>query len=161
MSRHAATMLVFGAIGIVAVVVLGLGLAGGSTRIEISEIRPANPDAGPAIARLLVDEGFEVLGIRFGSDTYRVRVQFAAPADCLEHLVGGADWPLDEEACRSDVAIKGVVAGSGRTALGATIVVVEREISRECYEALRPLGAAPWPPGVAGCENLERGTAAS
>ncbi len=111
MSRSAATMLVFGAIGLVAVIVLALRLAGGSTTTEVSEIRPPDPDAGAAISGLLADEGFKLLGIRLRPAKYHVRVQFTAPPDCLNRLVGGASWPLDDDACPSDVAIDGVVAG--------------------------------------------------
>ena len=151
MSRNAVTLLALGAIGLVAVIALALGLAGGSTTIEVSDIRPARPEAGAAVSRLLVDEGFTLLGIRLRSAKYRVRVTFTAPIACLDRLVSGASWPLADEACRTDAAIEGVVAGSGHAASGAAIVTVEREISRECYEALRPLGAAPWLVSVEAC----------
>jgi len=67
--------------------------------------------------------------------------------------VDGARWPLDDAACRSEVAIDGIVAGTGRTATGATIVNIEQKITREWYEALRPLRAAPWPVSVAVCDR--------
>jgi len=152
MSQHAAAILAFGVIGLVAVIVLGLGLTRGSTTTEGSAIRAVDPESGPAVVGLFGNQGLRVLGIQLESDTYRVQVQFAASEDCFAFLESGADWPLDDEACRSDVAIDGVVAGSGRTASGATTVVVEREISRKCYEALQPLGASPWPPSVEACD---------
>ncbi len=151
MSRSAATMLVFGAIGLVVVIVLALGLAGGSTGSEGSLFPPADPEAGAAVSGLFAEEGWRLLGIRLRSANYRVQVQFTAPPDCLGRLVDGASWPLDDAACRSEVAIDGVVASSGRTAAGATIVNIERTITGGCYEALRPLGAAPWPVSVAAC----------
>ena len=151
MSRNDATMLVFGAIGLVALIVLALGLAGGSTTSEGALFQPADPEAGAAVSGLFAEEGWTLLGIRLRSAKYRVQVQFTAPADCWDRLVDGASWPLDDAACRSEVAIDGVVAGSGRTASGATIVNIEQEITRECYEALRPLRAAPWPVSVAAC----------
>ncbi len=151
MSRSAATMLVFGAIGLVALIVLALGLAGGSTGSEGSLFPPADPEAGAAVSGLFAEEGWTLVGIRLRSATYRVSVQITAPPDCFDRLTSGANWPLDDDACRSDVVIDGVVAGSGRTASGATTVIIEREITRECYEALQPLGAAPWPVSVAAC----------
>ena len=151
MSRNAATALVLGTIGVVAVIALALGLAGGSTISEGSLFPPADPAAGAAVSGLFAEEGWTLLGIRLRSATYRVQVQFTAPPDCLERLVEGASWPLDDAACLSEVAIDGVVAGRGRTATGATIVNIERKITRECYEALQPLGAAPWPVSIEAC----------
>ncbi len=151
MSRNDATMLVFGAIGLVALIVLVLGRFGGSTTSEGSLFAPADPEAGAAVSGLLAEEGWTLVGIRLRSAKYRVRVQITAPPDCFNRLTNGASWPLDDDACRSDTVIDGVVAGKGRTASGATIVNIERKISRECYEALRPLGAAPWPVSVAAC----------
>ena len=151
MSRNEATALVLGTIGVVAVIALALGLSGGSTTSEVSGFRSPDPDAGPAISGLFVDEGFSLLGIRLRAATYRVQVVFTAPIACLDRLASGATWPLADEACRTDVAIEGIVAGSGQAASGAAIVNVEREISRDCYEALRPLGAAPWPVSIEAC----------
>jgi len=127
MSRNAATALVLGTIGLVAVVALAIGLAGGSKTTEVSDFRSPDPDAGPAISGLFVDEGVKLLGIPLQSTTYRVQVVFTAPIACLDLLVGGTTWPLAEEACRTDTAIEGVVAGSGHSAAGAAIVNVERE----------------------------------
>ena len=151
MSRNAAALLALGAIGLVAVVALALGVGGGSTTSEGSLFAPAHPEAGAAVSGLFVDEGWTLVGIRLRSATYRVSVTLTARPDCFRHLIDGASWPLDEEICRSDVPIEGIVAGRGRTASGATIVNIEREITRECYEALRPLGAAPWPVVVGAC----------
>ena len=153
MSQNATAMLVLGAIGLVALVALALGLAGGSTTSGGSLFQPADPEAGAAVSGLFAEEGWTVLGIRLRSANYRVQVQFTPPPDCLDRLVEGASWPLDDADCRSEVAIDGVVAGTGRTATGATIVNIERKITRECYEALRPLGAAPWPVSVAVCDR--------
>ena len=91
------------------------------------------------------------MGIPLRSANYRIQVQFTAPAECLDRLVDGASWPLDDAACQSDVEIEGVVAGTGRTARGATIVNIERKITRECYEALRPARALPWPVSIEAC----------
>ena len=153
MSRDATAMLALGAIGLVALVALALGLAGGSTTSEGSLFQPADPEAGAAVSGLFAEEGWTLLGIRLRSATYRVQVRFTVPPDCLDRLVDGASWPLDDAACRSEVAIDGVVAGTGRTATGATIVNIERKITRECYEALRSLRAAPWPVSVAVCDR--------
>ncbi len=151
MSGNAATALVVGTIGVVVVIALALGLSGGSTTSEVSSFRSPDPDAGPAISGLFVDEGSSLLGIPLRSATYRVQVVFTAPAACLDRLVSGTTWPLADEVCRTDVPIAGIVAGSGHSASGAAIVNIEREISRECYEALRPLGAAPWPVSIEAC----------
>ncbi len=153
MSRDAVAMLALGALGLVALVALALGLAGGSTTREGSLFQPADPELGAAVSGLFAEEGWTLLGIRLRSAKYRVQVRFTVPPDCLDHLVDGARWPLDDAACRSEVAIDGIVAGTGRTATGATIVNIEQKITRECYEALRPLRAAPWPVSVAVCNR--------
>ncbi len=153
MSRDAATALVLGTIGLVVIIALAFGLSGGSTTTEISGFRSPDPDAGPAISELFADEGSALLGIRLRSAKYRVRVTFTAPIACLDRLVSGASWPPADEACRTDATIEGVVAGRGQSASGAAIVTVEREISRACYEALRPLGPAPWPVSVEACDG--------
>jgi hypothetical protein len=145
-------MLVLGVIGLVAIIVLGLGLTARSTSGGVSAIRAVDPESGPAVVGVFADGGLRVLGIQLESNTYRVRVQFAAAGDCLPHLVSGAEWPLAAEACRSDVAIEGTVAGKGRTAFGATTVVVEREVSRQCYEALQPVDASSWPLPEEACD---------
>ena len=151
MSHNAATLLALGAIGLVAVIALALGLAGGSTTSEGSLFQPADPEAGAAVSGLFAEEGWTLLGIRLRSATYRVSVTFTARPGCLDRLTAGARWPLADEVCRSDVPIDGIVAGHGRTASGATIVNVEREIARACYEALRPLRAARWPVSAKAC----------
>ncbi len=50
MNQHAATMLVLGTIGLVALVALALGLAGGSTTSEGSLFQPTDPEAGAAVS---------------------------------------------------------------------------------------------------------------
>ena len=151
MGHNAAMLLALGVIGLGAVIALALGLAGGSTTSEGSLFPPADPEAGAAVSGLLAEEGWTLLGIRLRSATYRVSVAFTVPADCFDRLADGARWPLDDEACRSGVPIDGVVAGRGRTASSATIVNIEREITRACYEALRPLRTAPWPVSAGAC----------
>ena len=86
-----------------------------------------------------------MLGVTLQSPTYRVRVRLLASEACLSHLDGGVQWPVALDDCRSDVPIAGIFAGAGRVATGETIVAVEREIARECYEALRASPGEPWP----------------
>ncbi len=148
-----ATALVLGTIGLVVFIALTFGLSGSSSTGEVSGLYSPDPDAGPAISGLFVDDGSALFGIPLRSTKYRVQVVFTAPIDCLDRLVSGATWPLADEACRTDAAIEGVVAGSGHSAAGAAIVNVEREISRACYEALSPLGPAPWPVSVEACDG--------
>jgi hypothetical protein len=151
MSRSSTTGLIIGVIGLVVVVVLALGGTVSRTTSGVSELQAPDPEAGPSVSGLFVDPGTKVLGIRLSSSTYRVRVQFTASPECFENLTGGADWPIDHESCRSDVPITGTVAGSGRTAFGDTVVVVERKITRTCYEALLNRGATPWPVSAEAC----------
>lgn len=145
MSREAAGALVTGAVGLVVVAALAVGLAGVRETTEVSDIRAPDPAAGAAVSGLRTDSGLSLLGIRLRPAKYYALVQFTVGPDCLRVLDDGASWPLEQEACRSDVEIDGVVAGSGRTASGETIVAVERKIARECYEALLRLDAPPWP----------------
>ena len=145
--------MIVGAIGLIVVIVLALGLTVRQTTTEVSQLQAPDPEAGAAVSGLFVDPGTKVLGVRLSSSTYRVHVQFTAPPECFERLTGGADWPIAHESCRSDVPITGTVAGSGRTAFGNTVVVVERKITRKCYEALLTLGAKPWPVSSEACRS--------
>ena len=77
-------MLALGAIGLVALVALALGLAGGGTTSEGSLFQPADPDMGTAVSGLFAEKGWTLLGIRLWSAKYRVQVQFTAPPDSNE-----------------------------------------------------------------------------
>ena len=145
MSRDATTAAVLGVIGLVVVGALAMGLAGGRETTTVSSIHPPDPAAGPAVSGLRVETGITLPGFQLRPSEYYVIVQLTVGPDCLELLESGASWPHDDEDCRSNVPVEGVVGGSGRTASGETIVFVERKISRECHAALEPLGATPWP----------------
>ncbi|MDA1061442.1 MAG: hypothetical protein O2895_00775 [Chloroflexi bacterium] len=150
MSREASTVGAVALIALVVVAVLAIGLGGVRSSIEV---RPALPEteADAAVVELIESGGLSVLGLRLRSPTYRVRVRLFAPEACLARIDGGLLWPAAHEDCRSDVPIDGVVAGEGRLATGETIVVVEREISRACYEALTASLGASWPVPAEAC----------
>ena len=82
---------------------------------------------------------------------YRVQVEFLLAGECLSRLDFGASWPVDDPACVSDVQIEGTIGGLGNAATGDTIVIVEREISEACFDALNASSGGPWPPATDAC----------
>ncbi len=152
MSREAATVLVLGGIALAVVLALALGLGGTrSTSGGALFQPPATPPAtGAVVYGLTTDSGLSILGLRLRPATYRVQVEFLVAGECLSRLDQGESWPVDDPACAGDVQIEGTINGLG-TAFGDTIVNVEREISKACFDALNASSGGPWPPATDAC----------
>ena len=153
MSREGATVLVLGGIALAVVLALALGLGGTrSTSGGALFQPPATPPAtGAVVYGLTTDSGLSILGLRLRPATYRVQVEFLVAGECLSRLDQGESWPVDDPACAGDVQIEGTINGLGRTAFGDTIVNVEREISKACFESLDASSGGPWPPATDAC----------
>ena len=153
MTREAATVLVLGGIALAAVIALVFGLGGLQSTSEPARVQPpATPPAtGAAVSGLTADEGLSILGLRLRPAVYRVQVEFLLAGECLSRLDFGASWPVDDRACASDVQIEGTISGLGNAATGDTIVIVEREISEACFDALNASSGGPWPPATDAC----------
>jgi hypothetical protein len=153
MTRETALVVVLGGIVVIAVIALVFGLGGVTSTSGPARLQPpATPPAtGALVSGLIVDEGLSILGVRLRPAVYRVQVEFLVAGECLSRLDFGVNWPVDDPACSSDVPIDGTIGGLGNTAFGRTIVVVEREISEACFDAIDASSGGPWPPPGEDC----------
>jgi hypothetical protein len=145
------------------VLLVVLALKGGSTEIVVqpSYQLPPPGDVGPAgtpvavVAAMREDNETTLLGLIRVRTHYIVGVQFYAPAECATSLGDGNPWPVSASGCETDVPIEGVVAGSGTAATGETIVLVDTEVSGECFNTLQPNDS--WPPESPACAQPSSG----
>ena len=86
--------------------------------------------------------GFSLLGVAFSQPDRYVRVAFTLPHWC--DLEGATVWPMERSDCTGPAGLAGAIAGSGITATGGPIVLVETMVAPECFSRIE-LGA-PWPP---------------
>ncbi|MGA9598518.1 MAG: hypothetical protein WBV06_20345 [Acidimicrobiia bacterium] len=141
-------------------VLVGLAFLGGSTKTTILptvELPPPG-DVGPTGAPIAVvisthqDQETSFFGLLRGPKHYIAGVQFYAQSGCLRLLADGDPWPASAAECSTDVPISGVVRGLGVAATGETIVLVDVEVSEECFVALDP--GNTWPPDLTTCAYL-------
>ena len=153
MTREAAIVLVLGGMVVLAVVALVFGLGGMTSTSGPARVQPpvTPPATGAVVSGLTVDEGLSILGVRLRSAVFRVQVEFRVAGECQSRLDFGASWPVDDPACSSDVPIEGTISGLGNTASGDTIVIVEREISESCFDAIDARSGGAWPPAEETC----------
>jgi hypothetical protein len=145
------------------VVLAFLLLKGGTTEIVVQPDYQLPPpgDVGPTgtpvavVASMREDNETTLLGLISVRTHYLVGVQFYAPAECATSIGDGDPWPVSASGCETDVPIEGVVAGSGTAATGETIVLVDTEVSGECFDALRPNDL--WPAESPACEQPPSG----
>jgi hypothetical protein len=160
--KEAKPILVIVAVAAVVVLVF-LMLKGGSVETVVSPAVPLPPPGtvastgGPVAVVMSMHEENEtsLLGlIRVGTH-YIVGVQFYAPPECFASIADGDPWPSAASGCETEVPITGVVAGSGTAATGETIVLVETEVTGECFDMLYPNDL--WPPDLTACEQSPSG----
>ena len=143
-----------GGVVVIALVLVGLAfLALRATRTEVQVTdtpqieHPA--DGSAVVARLTASGGMAPFGWQVVDPTHRVELQFLTGAGCAERLESGDPWPTSIPECSSDVEVIGKVAAVGRTGTGQSLVGVEFEVSRPCFEALQL--QVTWPPIPAEC----------
>jgi hypothetical protein len=139
--------------GILAVVAVVVGVVifgmNGGTREVVIDPHPVipPPESGAAvIAALRQSGGRSLLGIRISDNKHYAEVEFLTGPGCSGRLRSGDAWPTGYAQCRSQVKVVGRVSGLGITASGASLVGVEFEVTRWCFELLKP-GMA-WPPAL-------------
>jgi hypothetical protein len=146
-----------GIVALVSVIVgaVALGLGGGTRQVVIDPhpvIPP--PDSGAAvIAALRQSGGRSLLGIRISDSKHYVEVEFLTGPGCSGQLRSGDAWPTGYAQCASNVRVVGRVSGLGITASGASLVGVEFEVVRSCFELLKP--GMGWPPAPPECTPSE------
>ena len=142
----------------VAVVVLVvLALTGGSTetailpRVELPPPGEVGPTGTPiaVVVSTHQDQETSFLGLRRGQTHHIASVQFYAPSGCLSLIAESDPWPASAAECSTEVPISGVVRGLGIAPTGETIVLVDVEVSEECFSALEPRDT--WPPDLTAC----------
>lgn len=108
------------------------------------------PEPGTAIVALLRESGgFSLLGIRIADTTHHVEVQFLAEPGCTGLLGDREPWPTAYPQCSAPIDIVGNVGGVGVTQSGDSLVGVEIEVPRACFEQLEP--GMEWPPDLPEC----------
>ena len=154
-SRSTAGLIV---VGIALVVIFGfVALRPGATEIQVfPEVPLGDPgDLQPSGAPIAVvtgkkqSEGTSILGMKFGRETYLVSVHFYTSRGCLPLIDFGDSWPAPFVECKADLIIEGEVSGLGNAPSGETMVVVDVDVGRDCFDAVSR--GSFWPPDVPAC----------
>ena len=93
--------------------------------------------------------GRSLFGISFGKVTYRISAQFFTPPGCFSLVESGDQWPTPFLECSTAVDVEGTVTGLGRAQTAETIVVVDLEVTKDCFQNVSVGGW--WPPGIDSC----------
>jgi hypothetical protein len=149
-----------GARGVVVLVLLVVGVVGafsfglhaGKVQVvndERTEVLPTH--SGTAVVAVLHESGgWSLFGVRVADSTPYVEVRFLTQPGCSGKLRSGDTWPTSLPQCSSPIKIVGTVRGLGVTTSGDSVVGVEFEVSRACFELLGR-GMA-WPTTDAECQ---------
>jgi hypothetical protein len=125
-------------IAVVAVVAVLIGVAGGSTSVEIEGPSTFDPESiadGPAISGKHQNDGFSVFGIQFTAGDRWLTVAVATAPECIEVDDAGRRVLVGDGACGDDGDVAGEVAGEGITATGLYWVQVKVDVDASCFEA--------------------------
>lgn len=150
MSKISNTSIIVGVLLVVAAIAV---LALRATVVDV-EVQPPitfdpgtlKPNTGIVINKLQTG-GLELFGLRFGTNTYTLDVQFVAPAGCSLAVVDGDRWPTPIEECGDGPKITGEVTGRGIEPDGESIITVGTEVDIDCFTAVSR--GDTWP--VAAC----------
>ena len=133
----------------VAVFIAAIALVGGfggsetTYQTETFEFVVEDHSAGEGIVVEVSERGgFGLFGLAISQPDRFVRVAFTLPHYC--DLAGTQEWPITQAGCEGPDGLVGTIAGSGITAAGGPIVLVEAPIDAGCFSRIE-LGAA-WPP---------------
>ena len=156
MNREIRPILAIGAVVTILVLVV-VALRPGTTEtvvlppVDLPPPGTVGPDGEPIalVTGLHEDQETSFFGLVRGDKHHIASVQFYAPAECNEALTQDAEWPIVATECSVEVPIHGVVSGTGIAPTGETIVLVDTEVSEDCYSTISP--GDPWPPVSASC----------
>lgn len=95
--------------------------------------------------------GFSIFGIRIDQPDRRVSVQFVAPGGCSDAVRTGDPWPPAVDGCATPFPVTGTIAGLGRNPDGTSLVGVDVDVTKACYEATA-LGTT-WPSTIPACSG--------
>ena len=108
-----------------------------------AEVLPVR-NGQPVVAVLRESGGLSLFGIRINRGAQHVEVRLLAPRGCSGRLRTGDPWPSPIAQCSTAATIAGTVRGFGTTPSGDSLIGVEFEVSRTCFEHLRR--GMTWPP---------------
>lgn len=137
---------------VLAVVALAIAFLRPTSEITVSGPTPDFEQGvadAPIVIGLTESGGFKLLGIRFSSPTHRVRVGFEAPLECNDVTASATSWPTGDPRCGPPGVVSGEIAGQGISADQRALVIVEFEVTEECFDSVA-LGAT-WPQDSASC----------
>lgn len=150
---HSASAAAVALVAIAAVAALSLGLVGARSETQemaghdfAAEDHPVG--VGVVIAKAQRG-GLDVFGVTIRRPVQYLRVAFTLPGMC--DLSGVEQWPIADPDCEGPTGLAGSLAGSGRSATGQLIVVVEQQIKADCYEGVK-LGMI-WPIPTSLCKG--------
>lgn len=138
------------AIAIVAAAALAGGFGGSEAteQTETFEFFAEDHSVGEGVVVEMAERGgFSLLGFDIRPPNRYVRVAFTLPNSC--DVAGAVDWPITGPDCAGPEGLVGTVAGSGITATGGPILLVEALVDADCFSRIE-LGAS-WPPSA--CET--------
>ena len=149
---HPPSTVVIALVAVATVVVLAGGLVGGrqeTHQVETHNFVADDHTVGEAVVLSKTQRGgFSFFGYAVRQPNHYVQVAFTLPSRCD---VGDAEqWPTNRTGCTGPAGLVGSIAGTGHTAAGNTIVMVETLVVPDCY-ANTALGVT-WPPPTAHCE---------
>lgn len=149
---HSPSSVAIALVAIATVVVLTGGLLGGRQATHQVETHNFVADDHPVGEAVVVSKtrkgGFSLFGYTVRQPNGHVQVAFTLPAPCD---VGDTEqWPTDSTDCVGPAGLIGSIAGSGLTAAGNVVVIVETLVEPACYASIE-LGET-WPPPTARCE---------
>jgi len=140
-----------GIVIIALVIVLAVGLAGGSSEITYSDGPGADPPDDPSagiVSGSRTSGGSSFLGIQIQAPTPVLEVAVIASPDCVSR--DGSEERLTSTGECADVPAIGPIVGTGRSRLGDNYYLVLVEVSDDCLEAVA-IGDR-WPTGLPECE---------
>jgi len=111
---------------------------------------PGTPEASSAVVvGKQASGGTSLFGLQFGRRTYRVTVQFFAAPGCHQRIDFGDRWPTSVDECSSDVVVEGEVTGLGNAPTGESIVFVDVDVVRDCFDGVA--AGVAWPTDLPAC----------
>ena len=138
----------FAVVAFALIAVLGAGIFGGhqiTEQTETFEFVVEDHSVGEGVVLETAERGgFEVFGVTFSQPQRFVRVAFTLPSHCA--IEDALEWPTGQSGCAGPDGLTGTIAGSGITAIGGPIVLVETSIDAACFGRIE-LGAT-WPPAA-------------
>lgn len=149
---HSPSIVAIALVAIATIAVLAGGLVGGhqeTHQVETHNFVAADYAVGEAVVLSKTQGGdFSLFGFAIRQPNHYVQVAFTLPKPCD---IGDAEqWPTNRAGCTGPAGLVGSIAGSGLTAAGNAIVMVEALVAPDCFADIAP--GVTWPPPTVRCE---------